>query len=72
MDHLASSCYVLDLWSEEMKEADEEWWQNIEDLVRSHLRAYKANRQDEGYTVHALMLGMKGMYAMGKQAEDES
>lgn len=54
-----------------MKEADEEWWQNIEDLVRSHLRAYKGNRQDEGYTVHALMLYMKGMYEMGKQAEDE-
>jgi hypothetical protein len=37
----------------------------VEDLVRSHLRAYKGNRQDEGYTVHAMMVGLKGMYAVG-------
>lgn len=44
---------------------DEEYWQNVENLVRSHLRAYKGNRQDEGYTVHAMMSAIKGFYAVG-------
>lgn len=48
------------------KTDDEEYWQVVENLVRSHLRAYKGNRQDEGYTVHSMMTAIKGMYSLGR------